>query len=183
MRWKKWFWSGLGGALMGAGAIFASRYRRRKKAHFGRPEPIPEDVEGIEIETEELELRYRDEPYFSRAVYHCSPTPFRVWSLLQADSPALSGRGRRIFYVQPEILFRAAGQDRTSEKLAEERFYATLHVYSPLPGRSVAAHIARGQLLEFRKCHVGGSMNGVETGDKIVTMAPVASFQILQKVN
>ena len=63
------------------------------------------------------------------------------------------------------------------EVLQEEKFYATLHCL--IAGRVSADRIAEGALIEFHKCHVGGSMNGIETGEKVVSRSPVAHFELL----
>lgn len=182
MKWKKILLSGLGGLLLGGAAILVSK---RKKSTATAPlEFIPEDAERVRIETEEMPLVYRDEQYTSRGIYTCTVTSFKVWSLLTATSLAERPvQSRRIYHISPEIHFQSLRDPEHTEVLAEENFYATLHLYAPSPRSGLPDHIARGRHLEFRKCHVGGSMNGVETGEKIITVAPVAAYEIGQKIH
>ncbi|HSR52887.1 MAG TPA: hypothetical protein VLV83_18840 [Acidobacteriota bacterium] len=180
-RFKKHKWLGLGslgGLVLGAAAVWAKRSRRKARE---APLPIPPDVAEVDILTEERLITHRDRDYLSQAVYRCTPTRFRVWSFL-ASGGGQGGdqgkpRGLPIYYVSPRVFIRPRGEDESERQvLSEEKFYATLHVYvedrsEPLPGC-----IGKGRLVEFHKCHVGGSLNGVETGDRIVTMAPVEDF-------
>ena len=62
-----------------------------------------------------------------------------------------------------------------SDVLQEEKFYATLN--SSIDGGVIPDTIARNALIEFHKCHVGGSMNGIETGAKVVSRSPIELFE------
>lgn len=180
MKWKNWVATGLSGLAVGAVALVARS--RRKKRRSEMPKPIPEDVGTVIIETEWLDLTYRDRPYSSRTVYTCHPTKFFVWSIFQSntDVDSENNPGLRIFHVSPVLEFQAVdGEDLQS--FVEEKFYATLHLRSEQTRRAIPEHLAHGDYLEFSKCHVGGSMNGVLTGDRILTTAPVARFEFVQK--
>ncbi|MFQ5739331.1 MAG: hypothetical protein ACE5JX_09990 [Acidobacteriota bacterium] len=174
MKWKKFLFSGLGGLAVAAVAWVARRGQRRRS--IGEPLPIPDDVGVITIETEEIEQTYRRRTYLSKVVYTCHPTKFRVWSFLRKPGGGeTQAPSERIYHISPVTYFRSRSRDdRTS--LAAEEFYATLHL--PLNGgrESLSGHIAQGANLEFHKCHVGGSMNGVKTGDQVVA-APIRAFQ------
>ncbi|HSR68466.1 MAG TPA: hypothetical protein VLU25_11025 [Acidobacteriota bacterium] len=184
-RLKKHRWLGLGGLVVG-GAVALWANRSRKKSQEA-PTPIPDDVGEVEIITEERRISHRGKDYRSRAVYHCTPTRFRVWSFLASGSGGPGGeesgsgkpRGLPIYYVSPRVFVRPQeGKDEPpSQVLSEEKFYATIHVYVEDRREPLAGCIARGRVVEFHKCHVGGSLNGVETGDRIISMAPVHEFQ------
>lgn len=175
MNWKKVLWTGLGGAVVGVLGVMAGRHVQKRRAE--RPQPIPADVSSLRIETEQMLLHYRDKPYLSRTIYNCRPTRFRVWSLLGSSADGEPGdSGLRIFHVTPVLEFRPQQEDEL-ETFSEEKFYATVHLRCEKRKRNLAEHLARGSYLEFHKCHVGGSMNGVATGDRILTTAPVAHFE------
>ena len=182
MRWKKILVSGLGGFLVGGAALLVTK--RKRKSKEANLERIPEDTELVRIETEPMKLVYREEPYLSYALYTCAPTSFKVWSFLKGiPTKAKPAQSQRIYHITPEVHFRSLQQEDHREVLAEEKFYATLHAHSMQPQQTLPDHIACGHHLEFRKCHVGGSMNGVETGDKIVTMAPVVKYEIRRRAD
>ena len=179
MKWKKWAATGLSGLAVGAVALVARNRRRKRLSEM--PKPIPEDVGTVTIETDWLDLTYRDRPYVSRTVYTCNPTKFFVWSIFksQKDAESESEPSLRIFHISPVLEFQSVeGEDLQS--FVEEKFYATLHLRSERTKRTLPEHLARGDYLEFRKCHVGGSMNGVLTGDRILTTSPVALFEFIQ---
>lgn len=179
MNWKKVFWTGLGGAVVGVLGVMAGRQIRKRRAE--QPQPVPPDVSSLRIETEELELYYRGKPYLSRTIYSCRPTRFKVWNLLesqasQRDPEEARKGGLRIFHVTPVLEFRSREEDEV-ESFPEEKFYASLHLRCEKRRRTLPEHLARGDYLEFHKCHVGGSMNGVATGDRILTNAPVSHYE------
>ena len=64
-----------------------------------------------------------------------------------------------------------------SDVLHEEKFYATLH--SSIDGGVIPDPIDQNALIEFHKCHVGGCMNGIETGAKVVSTSPIELFELL----
>ncbi len=175
MKWRKLLWGGLSGLALGVVAVVARKRQSRRRAES--PVAIPENIRILTIETEQLDLTYRGRPYHSRTVYTCNPTRFFVWSIFQGrDSGQEPEPSLRIFHVEPVVEFQSTdGEDL--QKLAEESFYATLHLRGQEQGPSLAEQLARGAYLEFKKCHVGGSMNGVLTGDKILTTSPVAHFE------
>ena len=181
MDWKKgWKW-GIGGAVLGLAAVWAGRKRQKR---VDPPQPIPEQIEFLEIVTEERPIIHEGRPCKSSARYHCAPTRFRVWSFLRraTDDEEGGASSSRIFHITPEIrIYSPANQygEAFEEIIPQEKFYATLHVYTRTQHMPLADHIGRGRIVEFRKCHVGGSLNGVETGEKIVTMAAVADFSVV----
>lgn len=172
MNWKRIRNWSVGGAAIGA-AVLARRSRRRSK---GEIKPIPADVQHIEIVTDEREINHQGERYLSHAVYHCTPTRFRVYSLLRTGEAGK--HGQTIYHVAPSMQVRRQKGSPESEFLPQERFYATLNLYVESRRDPLPDHLAKGREIEFRKCHVGGSLNGVETGERILAMAPILRYTI-----
>ena len=175
MDWKKALYSGLGGALLGAAAVVV--YRKRKAACAPKPLSSPYGPVAVEIRTQERQVPYRDSVYLSSGVYTCVPTQFYVPTFLSV-SPGNTGEvsTQMVYHVSPEIIYRLPDQPGEREVFQGEKFYATLYLYPGDGRRSVPDQIAVGCYLEFHRCHVGASPNGVETGERITTLAPVASF-------
>jgi len=130
------------------------------------------------VRTQERQVPYRDSVYLSSGIYTCVPTQFYVPSFLSA-SPGKTDEvaTQMVYHVTPEIIYRLPDQPGEREVFQGERFYATVYLYPGAGRRSVPNQIAVGCYLEFHRCHVGASPNGVETGERITTLAPVASFK------
>ncbi len=175
MKWKRILNWGLGGLAVGTAAVLARRSRTRAK---WAPETIPEDVQAIEVLTESRNSAYEGRRFTSRTFYRCTPTRFRLWSFLRDEDAEdeTGSRGQVIYHVSPEVRLESPDSGVEVEVLPEEKFYATINVLVDRARDSLPGLIARGQLLEFRKCHVGGSINGIETGERIVTESRVDSF-------
>ena len=175
LEWRKYLFPGVSGALVGFAAVLARRRSRRRRA------PVAQDVRGSEkrilIVTEEQARPYRGREYLSRVSYTCEPSRFKVWRFLHSseenDGEAAS---QRIYHIAPVIEFKSSDGEE-AEVVQEEKFYATLH--GLIAGRVTPDKIAESALIEFHKCHVGGSMNGVETGEKVVSRSPVACLEFV----
>lgn len=174
--WKKILnWGGLGGLALGAALVA----RKRRKRNREKPVPIPDSADRIEIVTEERHNVLDGKTFISRAHYRLEPTRFRVWSFLrQPEDDQSAQKGQRIYHLTPEVRVFPAEDPENPSIVREERYYATLHLYTEGRRDPLPAHLARGYLVEFRKCHVGGSINGVETGEKVISLAPVAHYEI-----
>jgi hypothetical protein len=176
MNWKKALYSGLGGAVVGAFAVVA--YKRRKAVCPAQSLTIPPG-DALVVRTEEREVPYRDSTYLSSGTYTCVPTQFYVPSLLSVSVPGRNDVSTQlVYYVTPEIIYRLPDQPGEREAFQGEKFYATIYLYPGAGQRSLPDQIAVGCYLEFHRCHVGASPNGVETGERITTLAPVASFKV-----
>lgn len=159
--------------------MLAGRSRRRSRE---KPRAIPEDLAHIVIVTDARQVNKGDAQGLASTRYRCTPTRFRVWSFLRPRSDHESGPGGQLIYhVSPEIHFRRDPDSPHEETLSEESFYATIHLQAESKREALAGKICRGRLLEFHKCHVGGSLNGVETGEKLVTMTPVVDYHLARK--
>ncbi len=174
LKWKKFLFPGISGAVVGFAAVLARRRRVRRAS-------VSRDVRGSEkrilIVAAEQSRPYRGREYLSKVIYTCEPSRFKVWRFLhpsgEDDGEAAS---QRIYHITPVIEFKSSDGDQ-AEVVQEAKFYATLH--GLIAGRVTPDRIAEGSLIEFHKCHVGGSMNGIETGEKVVSRSPVARFQFL----
>ena len=170
MSWKKFFVPGLSGAAVGFLAMLARARRRRGSIQF---QPVSDDGRGLVVTTQEATRRYQGDNYLSESTYTCEPTQFKVWSFLDSrESEDAAAPSHRIYHVTPVIVFRSR-DGAQHETVEQERFYATIHAVSGNVTRPDM--VAVGALLEFHKCHVGGSMNGIETGEKVVSSAALAS--------
>ncbi len=170
MNWKKFLLPGLSGLVVAAVAVVAGKRHKKKQRHH--PRRIP-DQAAVRIETGERGGVHHGESYRSRVIYDCKPTQFRVWSLLNEPPKDGKAGGSLIYAVSPMV--ELARRDGVSQSLAEPRFYATIHCRFQDPIKSLPNQLAVGVAVEFHKCHVGGSANGIDTGERIVT-APVTSF-------
>ncbi|MGI8784707.1 MAG: hypothetical protein ACR2L2_13780 [Acidobacteriota bacterium] len=176
INWKKVSWWG-GGFLLGGAAYLVVRQPRAKAEPA--PEFLPEGLETLLVRTEPIDLIYRSTPYRSYAIYRCQQTLFKVWSFLSSSPGDLASQpSARIFHITPEIHFVPVdpASEADEEIISDERFYATLQVPQPRSSVRLANCVQRGRHLEFHRCSVGGSLNGVETGEKTVTLAPVADY-------
>ncbi len=105
LKWKKFIFPGVSGALIGFAAVLARRRSRRRRAFTAH------DLRGSEkkllIVTEEQARPYRGREYLSRVIYTCEPSRFKVWRFLHSsgenDGEAAS---QRIYHISPLIEFR-----------------------------------------------------------------------------
>ena len=141
LRWRKFLFPGVSGALVGFAAVLARRRSRRRRAS------MPRDVRGsdksILVVTEEQSRPYRGREFLSQVTYTCEPSPFKVWRFLR---PAGEGDGEapshRIYHITPVIEFKSSDGEEV-EVLQEEKFYATLHCL--LQVESVPTELPRGR--------------------------------------
>ena len=179
MKWRRLVIGGLSGLAVGAVALVTRR--RRELSKVGQPSEIPDDLESLLVDTEPHDVTYRGQTYLSQTSYACRPTRFFVLSVLSADesgNPSEGKKGReKIYHVSPTIRMSSSAEEEV-QTLPEEKFYATLHLRMEEGGRrTLSGHLGKGYHLVFRKCHVGGSMNGVPTGEEVVTLSPVEHFE------
>ncbi|MBI4455339.1 MAG: hypothetical protein HY644_05500 [Acidobacteria bacterium] len=182
MKWKK---VGLGGLLLGGLAFGSTLFFARKKteAPLSPPFWIPERPASLSILTEELEWTSDKQRFRSHLEYFCQPTPFRIWNLVDLElyraqregAPAI--HGHPVFHVTLKVHLR--GSDDRITTIEDERFYATIHAHHGRTTKMLASCVQVGRHVEFRKCYVGGGLNGIETGERVVSMAPVKEVRSL----
>ncbi len=177
LKWKRFLFPGISGALVGIAAVLARRRSRRRRSSGVRH--LRDNRKRIIIVTEEQSRPYRGQQYLAQMIYGCEPTRFKVWRFLRpstGDSRAAPSQG--IYHITPVIEFKSSdGED--AEVLQEEQFYATIH--SVIDGRLTPDAVARDAFIEFHQCHVGGSMNGIETGAKVASRSPVAYYEFVDQ--
>ena len=182
-NYRKWFlWSSLGSLAVGAAVTLARRTRRIESRPFSCRK-LPRECHEIVLWTERFEVEEQGARFFVHDRYGLQPTSFKVWSILDLPSAGLSGsagpEGSAIYHVtRMRIADEADGISMKLEPPLQERFYGVIAVLDP-SGRFVAGGaIARGGILEIKKCYVGGSSNGVESGEIHRSEAPILNYRI-----
>jgi hypothetical protein len=179
-NWKKLIlWSSLGSLAVGT-AVAMTRKPRRRGAEALACRNIPADCAEAVIWTE----RYRageaeTGDLVARDKYILQPTHFKLWSVLDLGAEGSRPAGIPIYHVSH---FRLSESDPAQEKNEEEtlieRFYATVAV-KDAEGQGCAPNcLARGGILEFGKCYVGGTSNGVLSGETHTAPGPVLNYQL-----
>ncbi|MBI3939264.1 MAG: hypothetical protein HY315_00380 [Acidobacteria bacterium] len=174
---------GLGGLFLGGLALGSTIFLAKKKTEpLPPPWWIPEKPGPFSILTEEMEWTHEDQHLRSHLEYSCQPTQFRVYNLLnlelyrvQREGGSKEG-GDPVFHITLKV--HLWGPDQKVTAIEDERFYATIHAHRGKTGTTLASAVQVGRYVEFRKCHVGGALNGVETGERVVSMAPVKEIRL-----
>lgn len=177
-NYKRLFlWSSLGSLAVGAAVTLA----RKSKKMEHRPlacRKIPRECHGVILWTERFEIEVNGILCRAHDRYHLQPTPFKVWSVLDLNlqaAPRKSGpEGAAIHHVTHTRLV----EYNQEEELLQDRFYGVVTVVDAT-GKSCGNNcIARGGTLEIKRCYVGGSSNGVESGEVHRSLAPVLNYRI-----
>jgi hypothetical protein len=175
-RLKKMFlFSSLGSVLVGTGIALA-RKKTAPVCPASQVRRIPPDCRKIVILTEALLAA--DGKELRREQYLLQKTAFKVWSVLdlpvvpEKDNPG----GATVYYVTWSEIRETPGQASRSEK-EKGRFYGTIAATVPAEMVPRKNFIARGTVLQIRKCYVGGASNGVETGEIHKSAAPVLNYR------
>lgn len=162
------FWSGMGGIVAG-GALVAY-----KKGYIrqGAPSvvPIPDDCEEVTLRMTPGSDRSREAPQGVKCCYHLHKTPFLTWSIMDKSS-----RGHRVFFVTPRITLCGGKGEQDDHR--REPFYAVVGTPLYPKKRALMDHIQEGSPVVFFLCFVGGSSNGVLTGEKVVTDGALESWE------
>jgi hypothetical protein len=177
--WKRLFlWSSLGSLAVGA-TLALSRKPKEHKAVSLVFRPIPPDCREVVIWTE----RFKAEgsggtDAVAREKYALQPTRFKLWSVLDLGVSTSRSAGTPIYHVTHFRVFDPGEQRGNSE---EEhligRFYGAVST-NDLEGKSRRANcLARGGILEIDKCYVGGSSNGVLSGETHRSPGPILNYQ------
>jgi hypothetical protein len=179
-QWKRLFlWSSL--ASLAVGATLAVTRRTRKNAESPLVcRDIPPECERLVAWTERFQEEQDGREQLAHDEYLFQPTPFRVWSVLDlgAERDSQSRRGTAIYHVTHRRLGEIPDGTESSEiELISERYYGTLDVVDT-QGRTCGPNrIARGGTLVIKKCYVGGTSNGVETGEIHHSLAPILNYR------
>lgn len=178
-KWKQMFvWSSIGGVVLGAAITLA----RKKTKVPGRPiscRKIPGSCERLSIWTERFDVEEKGQRQFAHDRYFLEATPFRVWSVLElADSAQRPNGGTPVYHITRVRAFeRWEGGEWKEEERVLDRCYGTVTAIGN-DGKPCGKNmIARGAILEVRKCLVGGASNGVETGDKHRSQGKILNFR------
>lgn len=179
-RWKKLFiWSSLGSVAVGVAVTLAKKARPPQIPKL-ECHKIPADCQRISLWTEKFLEREGENDVAIQDKYLLQVTPFKVWSVLELGS-AVAGtkpKGASIYHV---TWLRYAGpmpgEGYPDEGRLQDRFYGTVAAVSQAGRSSPRDYIARGGVLEIRKCLVGGSSNGVETEEVHHSAAPVLNYR------
>jgi hypothetical protein len=178
---KLFLWSSLGGIVAAAAVALARKPKRTYQSLVCRK--IPRSCRGVHLWTERCEAEAWGARRFVHDRYYLQPTPFKVWSVLDLKlqaAPAKSGaEGAEIFHVtQARALEPGGGESTETEECLQDRFYGIVTVVDAA-GRSCGTNaIARGGILEIRKCYVGGTSNGVDSGEVHRSIGRILNYRI-----
>jgi hypothetical protein len=182
-NYKRLFlWSSLGSIAVGAAVALARRPRRGEHRPLACRK-IPRDCDGAVLWTERFEVEEQGKRRFAHDRYSLQPTPFKVWSVLDLSlhqPPGESGpEGASIYHVARTRLYEGSGEGAEAEgEQLLDRFYGVVTVLDEA-GRSCGSNvISRGCILEIKECYVGGSSNGVESGEVHRSAAPLLNYRI-----
>lgn len=177
-KWAKAFiWSTLGGAAVGAAAVLAGT-RRRKQPPVLRCQRIPEDCSRIVLWTEAFQVREADGACACHDTYVLQVTPFKAWSVLELPSePGRAGpEGSTVFHVT-HLRARDVIDAPAPVETVLDRYYGTITLIDPNGESCGRNRLARGGILQVAECLVGGSANGIETGNVSRSAAPILNFR------
>jgi hypothetical protein len=179
-KWKKFFfWSSLGSLALGATLAVAKKPKRKHE----RPlifSKIPGKCQRLLIWTERLQIEEAGAQIVVRDKYILQPTPFKVWNIMDLATAQgePSHSGASIFHASHFRLYeRGADQESAEEAILQDRFYGTITAIDTHGKSRGAGYIARGGILEIRKCRVGGANNGVETGEVHHSIGKILNFR------
>ncbi len=173
---KLFFWSSLGGLALGATVAWSRKPKRRPAPAlvFRR---IPAEFQSLEIWTERYRMHDAEgREQIVRDKYALQPTRFKLWSVLELGASEGRPTGTPIYHVAHTRLVDRGAQGEEATLL--ERFYGTVSTAGTEgTGRHVNC-LARGGVLEIDKCYVGGTSNGVLSGETHRSPSPILNYQI-----
>ncbi len=179
---KLFFWSSLGSLAVGT-AVALSRRPRRAADQPLACRKLPRACQGIHLWTESFEVEVWGAKRFVYDHYYLQPTPFKVWSVLDLSYQSAPGRpgpeGAAIYHVT-HIRALEQGEDEAAqaEEYLQDRFYGVVTAVDDT-GRCCGPNsIARGGTLEIKKCYVGGTSNGVESGEVHRSIGRILNYRI-----
>jgi hypothetical protein len=177
-KWARAFlWSTFGGFAVGAAAVLAGT-RRRKQPPVLRCQRIPEGCSGIVLWTEAFQVQDADGTCTCHDTYILQVTPFKAWSVLELSSePGCEGpEGSTIFHITHMRARDTVGSLATVDSVLD-RYYGTISLIDPNGESCGRNRLARGGVLQVAECLVGGSANGIETGNVRQSAAPILNYR------
>jgi hypothetical protein len=174
---KLFFWSSLGSIAVGTTVALASRARRVQSRPLACRR-IPEQCHGVLLWTERFEVEENGTRHYVHDRYYLQPTPFKVWSVLDLNlqsAPAKSGPGGAAIYHVTHVRLL---EESPEEERLKDRFYGVVTVVDAEGKPCSANSIARGGILEIKKCYVGGSSNGIESGEMHRSLGRILNYRI-----
>jgi hypothetical protein len=179
-RWKKLvLWSSLGGFAVGT-AVALSRRSRAPELPGLDVQRIPNDCQRFSLWTDQFKVPDGEALIAVQDKYVLQLTPFKTWDLYQlgqAEGKPKS-EGATVYHVtHVRYAELPEGQGYSDEGRLQDRYYGTVSAELPDGSHSADNCIARGGFLEIRKCLVGGSSAGVETGEVHKSCAPVMNYR------
>ena len=179
-QWKRAFiWSSLGGLILGTAVALARKARRPQPPPVDL-RPVPLGCSRISVWTEHFQAEENGNVALVQDRYLFQSTPFKVWSVLEAQPDSTGSRpaGWTIYHVTHLRFFEGSdAEELTEQGQLQDRFYGTIAVVDPERDRPVRDRLGRGAILAIRKCSVGGARNGVETGEIHYSFAPLLNFR------
>ena len=179
-NWKKVFlWSslGLGGLAVGT-SVALTRMGRKPRPLPLRYEQIPRRCQRIILWTELFPIAEDGKKFSAHDEYLLQPTSFKVWSVLELPSAgsALRGEGATVFHVSVSRYVISGGAERPRKReVWNDKFYGI--IVSSDPEGMAPNGIARGASLTISKCYVGGTANGVESGELHRSMGRILNYR------
>ena len=182
MKWARFLFRAGSLALSGLALSTTVSAGRTRIPPPSPPWWIPTPPPAFSILTEDMQWSQDDgKAISSHLEYDCQPTQFELWQLLDLDLYRVrteKGPARQslpIFHVVLRVHLH--GQEQALPPFEDERFYATVHTHRGKGVTTLASCVQIGKYVEFRKCFVGGSLNGIETGERVVSMVPVREIR------
>lgn len=171
-------WSSIGGVVLGT-AITLARKKQNEPSQPIACRKIPGGCARFSVWTEKFDIEEGGQRQFARDQYYFETTPFKVWNVLDlADTAKRPHDGASVYHIiRVRAYERWDGGEWKEEERVMDRFYGTITAIGN-DGKSCGRDIiARGGILEVRKCLVGGASNGVETGDKHRSEGKILNFR------
>lgn len=166
---------------MGAAITLARRPRRIACPPLACRK-IPRECHGIYLWTERFDVEVAGARRFAHDRYYLQLTPFKVWSVFDLSYRGAPGKslpeGAAIYHVTHLRSLADGGEKEAhEEELLQDRFYGIVTVVDAA-GRCCGANaIARGGILEIRKCYVGGTSNGIESGEVHQSIGRILNYR------
>lgn len=174
---RLFLWSSIGTIAVGA-AVALTRRPRRAATRVLAWRKIPRHCQGVFLWTERFALEEKGARFYAHDRYYLQATPFRVWSVLDLNAqgvPRESGPGGTGIY---HVTHSRVLENHNEEEHIQDRFYGVVSVLDAA-GRSCGTNcIARGGILEIKKCLVGGSSNGIESGEVHRSRSLILNYRI-----